>query len=206
MQSVESMPPAAELKVVLIGDSAVGKTSLFLRMKGEDFVEDQTSTIGGACSIFTVQTDNGKVELNMWDTAGQEKFRTIVPMYFRNASVVLLVFDLTMRNTFDSIGEWIQLLRDKAPETIKLILVGNKSDKRKEIPEHVQLSELLEAGEKYDAVLSIETSALSGVGIDILKETIANQYFEIKKAQGSGTVVLDSPSTESASSKQNQCC
>ena len=196
-----------ELKVVLIGDSSVGKTSIFQRMKGDDFVMDQTSTVGGSCSYFEVKTEKGSVNLNMWDTAGQERFRTIVPMYFRKAAVVIIVFDVTKRTTFDTIDEWYSLLREKAPENAKIVLVGNKTDLRQKVSESVQVAEIVRKGEQLGAIFSTETSALSGNGIDLLKETIAMQAFENDEE---ADMVQTEPATinvtETTPAPKSSCC
>ena len=193
-----------EIKVVLIGDSGVGKTSLFQRIKGDDFCEKQSSTVGGSCSYFEVQTEKGPVNLNMWDTAGQERFRTIVPMYFRKASVVIIVFDVTKRSTFDSISEWHTLIREKAPETAKIILVGNKTDLWNNAAESVQTGEIARKGEELNAVFSAETSALSGTGIELLKETIALQAFEEDEDAVAQPQVIDVNETQETS--KSSCC
>lgn len=198
-----------EIKVVLIGDSAVGKTSLFQRMKGEDFIEDQSSTVGGSCSYFEVQTEKGDVKLNMWDTAGQERFRTIVPMYFRKAGVVLIVFDVTKRGTFDSIDEWYRLVCDKAPQNAKIILVGNKTDLRQSKNDSVQVAEIVKKGEEIGAIFSTETSALSGNGIELLKETIAIQAYENKDNNDDSAIVVESKTINVAETKETHkllCC
>ncbi|EAY21862.1 small GTP-binding protein, putative [Trichomonas vaginalis G3] len=193
----------AELKVVLIGDSAVGKTSLFLRMKGDDFLDEQSPTIGVSCSIFPVSTEKGVVEFNMWDTAGQERFRIIVPMYFRKAAVILIVCDISLRSSFESIPEWVNLIRDKAPDDAKLIIVGNKCDLRNE--SSVSLEELCNMGEEYNAILTLETSAMNGIGIDLLKETIADQAFVVQSATEPSNKV-DITTTETPKDKNKSCC
>ena len=201
-----------ELKVVLIGDSAVGKTSIFSRMKGDDFVTDQTSTVGGSCSYFEVKTEKGSVNLNMWDTAGQERFRTIVPMYFRKAAVVIIVFDVTKKATFDAIDEWYSLVREKAPENVKIILVGNKTDLRQSVSESVQVADIVGKGESLGAIFSTETSALSGNGIELLKETVALQAFEDEadNAEVESTPntinVKETKAAPNTSSSSSSCC
>ena len=194
-----------ELKAVLIGDSAVGKTSLFNRMKGQDFVEDQSSTVGGSCSVFQVKTEKGEVDINMWDTAGQERFRTIVPMYFRKAAVVVIVFDITCRQTFDNIDEWIKIVNERAPN-VKLIIIGNKCDLRKEDSDFVSTSEIMSTAEKYGAILAGETSALSGSGIDLLKETIANCYFMGVDDDKEQNQTVDVAESTNNNTEKSSCC
>ena len=194
-----------ELKAVLIGDSAVGKTSLFMRMKGQDFVDDQTSTVGGSCSIFQVKTEKGEVDISIWDTAGQERFRTIVPMYFRKAAVVIIVFDITCRQSFENIDEWVKIVNENSTN-IQLIIIGNKCDLRSENPDFVSTSEIIDAGNKYGALLAGETSALSGSGIDLLKETIANCYFTIANNEKADDQAVEITENTNNGNWKDMCC
>ena len=195
-----------EIKVVLIGGSAVGKTSLFQRMEGRGFSRDQPST-SSAC--FEVKTEKGPVKLIMRDTAGHESYRAIIPIFFRNASVVIIVFDVTKRNTFDSINEWFEFVRENAPENTKIVLVGNKTDLRESVKDSVQVSEIVRKGDEIGAIFSTETSALSGNGIDLLKETVAlhafEKYEEVTKAVEPEVVDVSSTTDTKEPDKKN-CC
>ena len=192
-----------EIKVVFIGDSGVGKTSLFQCLQGVDLQKDLTPTIGGSHVNISLDGEKGKIECNVWDTAGQEKFRTLVPMYFQSAHFVLLVFDVTSRDSFESIDQWMEIVREKAPTNVKIIILGNKVDLLKETKEHVQLSELEEVGKRYNSVLSIQVSAVKGEGINLIKSSIYNEYFKIGEEQQQQ---IKNETNLNLNSKQSQPC
>lgn len=117
-----------KLKVVLIGDAAVGKTSLSVRFTEDKFGDNYRYTIGGSYCTRSLYVDNKKIMFQIWDTAGTERFKSIVPFYLRDADVAIVAYDITERNTFENINQWLRLLQESAPETIKCALVGNKCD------------------------------------------------------------------------------
>jgi small GTP-binding protein len=116
------------IRVVLIGDTAVGKSTLCQALKGNvDEYMIPNSTIGAEFS--TMITDQN-IQFELWDTAGQEKYRSLVPLYFRKADIFLLMFDVTQRTSFDSIDSWLDLLQRYTNATLPIVLVGNKIDIR----------------------------------------------------------------------------
>ena len=117
----------AKYKVVLLGNSSVGKTSILYRIKNEKFKEDQDSTIG--CEFFAHDVDVGtdKVKLLLWDTAGQEVFRAFTKNFLRGAKLVIIVYDVTSLKSFDDIADWINEVKSAAIES-RVIVVGNKAD------------------------------------------------------------------------------
>jgi Ras-related protein Rab-1A len=118
----------ALLKVMLLGDGGVGKSSLMLRFTDDQFIEQHMSTLGVDYKNRGVMINGRAVNLQIWDTAGQERFRTITRVYYRRTQGVLLVFDVTNRSSFENVEYWMGNLEEHAaPETEK-ILVGNKSD------------------------------------------------------------------------------
>ena len=100
-------------KVVLIGGSSVGKSSIVSKFIFNEFNENQYSTIGAAFITKTIVIDNINVKLELWDTAGQEKFDSLVPMYYRNAHAVIVVYDVTDKETFDRAKRWITQINDQ---------------------------------------------------------------------------------------------
>lgn len=116
-------------KLVLIGDSGVGKSCLLLRFADDAFTESFISTIGVDFRFRTVKIGDKTVKLQIWDTAGQERFRTITSAYYRGADGIIMVYDVTHRESFDHVREWLrEVEKYAAPETAKL-LIGNKSDR-----------------------------------------------------------------------------
>ncbi|KAK8885893.1 hypothetical protein M9Y10_041350 [Tritrichomonas musculus] len=174
-ESPKSKIPKA--KIVFIGNSSVGKTALFERLKKKTFISNTSPTISGACANINVELDsNVNITLMVWDTAGEESFRSIVPMYFSRAAFILIVYDITSPSSFDSIPEWFDLSKSKAPEWSKVIIIGNKSDL--EDQRKVSLSDCDELCHKLGAFFSIETSAITGDGINDLLHYIASTVKE----------------------------
>lgn len=116
-------------KVVMIGDSGVGKSNLLTRFTRDEFKQDSKSTIGVEFGTQTMQIDRKTIKAQIWDTAGQERYRAITSAYYRGAVGALLVYDITKKATFENIKEiWLEELRQNADETIVVALVGNKKD------------------------------------------------------------------------------
>ncbi|KAJ2455130.1 Vacuolar protein sorting-associated protein 21 [Coemansia sp. RSA 2336] len=123
-------PPAKpiQIKVVLLGEAAVGKSSLVLRFVNDDFVENKEPTIGAAFMTQKVRLDDSVLKLDIWDTAGQERFHSLAPMYYRNAQAALVVYDITRASSLDRAKSWIKELERQANPNIVVALVGNKLD------------------------------------------------------------------------------
>ncbi|KAG8068006.1 hypothetical protein GUJ93_ZPchr0005g14492 [Zizania palustris] len=117
-------------KVVLIGDSGVGKSNLLSRFTKNEFSLESKSTIGVEFATRSLQVDGKVIKAQIWDTAGQERYRAITSAYYRGAVGALLVYDVTRRATFDSVARWLRELRDHTDPSIVCMLIGNKSDLR----------------------------------------------------------------------------
>jgi Ras-related protein Rab-1A len=115
-------------KILLIGDSSVGKSSLLMRFADDTFHESFLPTIGVDFKIRTIMNEGSIVKLQMWDTAGQEKFKNITTAYYKGAQGVILVFDLTDRKSFEDAKNWFAEVDKYANPNVVKILVGNKSD------------------------------------------------------------------------------
>jgi small GTP-binding protein len=117
------------MKAVLLGDCGVGKTAIIKRMVGEGFQERTAATAGGSGQVITVQSSDGRpVTLHLWDTPGSESYRSLVPLYIRDSIVIVIVYDLTQRDSCLYLGEWVTFCRDRGPEHIRLVILGNKTD------------------------------------------------------------------------------
>eukprot|EP01104_Vermistella_antarctica_P004223 TRINITY_DN14717_c0_g1_i1.p1 TRINITY_DN14717_c0_g1~~TRINITY_DN14717_c0_g1_i1.p1 ORF type:complete len:237 (-),score=50.12 TRINITY_DN14717_c0_g1_i1:89-799(-) len=115
-------------KLLLIGNSGVGKSSILLRFADDRYDAGQTSTIGVDFKIRTIEIDDKRVKLQIWDTAGQERFKTVTKAYFRGSHGIMLVYDITSMKTFDGAKYWLKELQQHAPTNCIKILVGNKCD------------------------------------------------------------------------------
>ena len=116
------------VKVVIVGDSGVGKTNLLSRFSADKFEDNTRNTIGVDFTAVDLQIQGKKVKTQFWDTAGQEKYRSIASAYYKNSQGVILVYDISRRESFENIQNWWQELRDQGEPGIEMILVGNKAD------------------------------------------------------------------------------
>lgn len=117
-----------QFKLVLLGEAAVGKSSLVLRFVKGHFTEFQESTIGAAFMTQTLALDDQTVKFEIWDTAGQERYHSLAPMYYRGAQAAVVVYDVTSQDSFERAQRWISELRDQASKDIVIALAGNKVD------------------------------------------------------------------------------
>jgi Ras-related protein Rab-1A len=115
-------------KVLLIGDSGVGKSCLLLRFADNSFNSSFISTIGVDFKVKTMEVNGSKVKMQIWDTAGQERFRTITSSYYRGAHAIMIVYDITDQESFNNVRNWLQEIDKFASDNVNKILVGNKSD------------------------------------------------------------------------------
>eukprot|EP01054_Gregarina_sp_Poly1_P011427 Gregarina_sp_Poly_1__11426@NODE_976_length_5498_cov_252_990794_g689_i0_p4_GENE_NODE_976_length_5498_cov_252_990794_g689_i0NODE_976_length_5498_cov_252_990794_g689_i0_p4_ORF_typecomplete_len142_score9_96Ras/PF00071_22/2_4e54Roc/PF08477_13/6e28Arf/PF00025_21/6_9e21SRPRB/PF09439_10/1_4e09Gtr1_RagA/PF04670_12/5e09MMR_HSR1/PF01926_23/3_7e06GTP_EFTU/PF00009_27/4_3e05Septin/PF00735_18/0_00014AIG1/PF04548_16/0_00029RsgA_GTPase/PF03193_16/0_15RsgA_GTPase/PF03193_16/6_9e02RsgA_GTPase/PF03193_16/32AAA_22/P len=115
-------------KLLLIGDSGVGKSCLLLRFADDNYTESYISTIGVDFKIRTIELESKTVKLQIWDTAGQERFRTITSSYYRGAQGIIVVYDVTDRDSFDHVRQWMQEIERYAGNDVCRLLVGNKND------------------------------------------------------------------------------
>mmetsp|Transcript_26507 Transcript_26507/g.59334 ORF Transcript_26507/g.59334 Transcript_26507/m.59334 type:complete len:195 (-) Transcript_26507:44-628(-) len=119
---------AREVKVVLLGDTGVGKSSLVLRFITNEFKPYVESTIGASFMSRLILVDGAPIKFQIWDTAGQEKYHSLAPMYYKGAAAAIVVYDITKRKTFETLQQWVAELRTQGPENIVITLAGNKCD------------------------------------------------------------------------------
>ncbi|KAL6061229.1 Ras-related protein Rab-11A [Balamuthia mandrillaris] len=161
-------------KVVLIGDSSVGKSNLLSRFTRDEFSMDSKSTIGVEFATKSIQCDSKTIKAQIWDTAGQERYRAITSTYYRGAVGALLVYDISKATTFKNLDRWLEELKENAVPDIVVMLVGNKSDLK-----HIR-EVSVEEGTKYaeEHHLSfIETSALDSSNVELAFTRILTGLF-----------------------------
>ena len=164
-----------KIKVVLLGESGVGKTSIILRFINNIFSKNQVSTILATFSSKRISYNDNKdiILYNIWDTAGQEKFRSIAKINYKDAGVIILVFDITNQNSFENIKEyWYPEVKENAPEHAIIALVAAKCDLIEEL--EVNFEEV-ESYVKSINVIYKKTSSLTNKGIDELFEEIGKK-------------------------------
>lgn len=174
-------------KVVVIGDSAVGKTQVLSRFAKNAFCFDSKSTIGVEFQTRTVSIQSKVIKAQIWDTAGQERYRAVTSAYYRGALGAMLVYDITKRQTFDHVARWVEELRAHADGSIVIMLIGNKADlvDSRAVP----TEDAVEFAERQGLFFS-ETSALSGHNVESaflkLLEEIFNMVSRKTLLVGSG--------------------
>jgi small GTP-binding protein len=117
-----------EFKVVILGSTLVGKTSIVSRLATDSFSPTTAPTVGTALRGHIVKIGELEVKLQLWDTGGSEKYRSMVPLYFQHAEAAIIVYDITSRESFNDVTFWLKELREKGPESIVIALAGNKCD------------------------------------------------------------------------------
>lgn len=151
-------------KIILVGDSDVGKTCVVQSFKTGLFVENQLNTIGVDFTVRTLDIDGKKIKMQVWDTAGQERFRTITQSYYRSAHGAMVAYDITRRPTFESVPHWIHEIRHYGAAGVVLILIGNKSDLHSE--RQVLFEDACTLAEDRGALAALETSAKDAQNVD----------------------------------------
>merc|ERR1712216_678125 len=179
-----------QFKLVLLGEGAVGKSSLVLRFVRGQFFEYQESTIGAAFLTQNVSLNDYTVKFEIWDTAGQERYHSLAPMYYRGAAAAIVVYDITNRDTFQRGKQWVkELQRQGNPNTV-IALAGNKSDlasKRKVEPEEA------ESYASDNGIFFMETSAKTATNVNELFVAIARKLPKNtpQRAAGQGLVIAN---------------
>ncbi|RVX23397.1 hypothetical protein VitviT2T_010696 [Vitis vinifera] len=163
-------------KVVLIGDSAVGKSQILARFARNEFSLDSKATIGVEFQTRTLVIQHKSVKAQIWDTAGQERYRAVTSAYYRGAVGAMLVYDITKRQSFDHIPRWLEELRGHADKNIVIILIGNKTDLEEQ--RAVPTEDAKEFAEK-EGLFFLETSALEATNVENAFLTVLTEIFNI---------------------------
>lgn len=163
------------IKLLMLGDSGVGKTSLVRQYANEEFSTNFITTIGIDYKIKLLDVGDTRVKLQIWDTAGQERFRTITTSYFKGANGIMLVYDITDRETFKNIAVWAKDIKENADPQVCIVLVGNKKDLEKD--RSVSYEEGLQMARKMN-VHFWEVSAKVGENVNTAYEDIAQNTKE----------------------------
>ena len=168
-----------EIKICLLGDVSVGKTSIASRFCKNSFNENYINTIGGAYQQQNIALNNGaKIKLHIWDTSGQDRFRSMTNLYYRDAQVAILTYDVTNEQSLESLNYWLNELNDKVEiDNMLLCLAGNKNDvdaSEKRVP----TSKGKAFADEHNMIF-FETSAKTGAGVKELFQAIATKEYEL---------------------------
>ena len=174
-------------KILLLGDSEVGKSCFLMRYSDNVFIDNYITTIGLDYKLKTVKLDTGKtIKVQLWDTAGQDKYRTIAKNYYKGSHGILLLYDITKQSSFDNIREWVRDIKEEVSEKAIIFLIGNKID----IEDQRKISK--EKGEELAEEFKIpffEASAKSGKNVDEVFKALYNKiceiYGDLEKERGS---------------------
>jgi small GTP-binding protein len=190
-----------DVKVIFVGDSGVGKTSIIGRMRSENYFQGTQPTVGGSSVSIEAETTKGNLRFIVWDTAGQEEFRSILPLYFRDAAACLIVFSVTDSKSFENVKEWLEVTRNAAPPSVAIGLLGNKSDC--DTDRQVSCEEGAQKSEKLELAFYCETSAVTGQNIEEILPTIAG-HVQLEKRKAPSVIISEAPARTDQS--KQKCC
>ncbi|KAH7691687.1 Small GTPase superfamily ARF/SAR type protein [Dioscorea alata] len=199
------------IKLLLIGDSGVGKSCLLLRFSDDTFTTSFITTIGIDFKIRNIELDGKRIKLQIWDTAGQERFRTITTAYYRGAMGILLVYDVTDESSFNNIRNWIRNIEQHASDNVNKILVGNKAD-MDESKRAVPTSRGQMLADEY-GIKFFETSAKTNYNVEQVFFSIARdikqRLVESETKAEPQTIKISKPDATTAASTaaaKSSCC
>ncbi|KAJ7002522.1 hypothetical protein NC653_007877 [Populus alba x Populus x berolinensis] len=191
-------------KLLLIGDSSVGKSCLLLRFADDSYVDSYISTIGVDFKIRTVEQDGKTIKLQIWDTAGQERFRTITSSYYRGAHGIIIVYDVTEMESFNNVKQWLHEIDRYANDSVCKLLVGNKCDL---VENKVVDTQTAKAFADELGIPFLETSAKDSINVEQAFLTMAG---EIKKKMSNQPTANNSTGTVQMKGQpieqKNNCC
>ncbi|CAD8155356.1 unnamed protein product [Paramecium pentaurelia] len=195
------------IKILLIGNSGVGKTQILLRYTENQFKTSFLSTIGIDFKIKKIQVDEKVVKMQIWDTAGQERYQTITQTYYKGAMGIILVFAVNDKETFNDIDKWMNQIKQHASDNIIKVLIGNKTD----LPDRcITYEQALKMAQKYN-IPYFETSAKDGTNINDtfqqIAKTIKEQLEKLPQQQNGAFNKLNSaPNQDQQRYEETMCC
>jgi len=197
-----------QFKLVLLGESAVGKSSLVLRFVKGQFLDYQESTIGAAFLTQTVCLNDTTVKFEIWDTAGQERYHSLAPMYYRGAQAAIVVYDITSYDSFDRAKKWVKELQRQGNPNIVIALAGNKVDLASKRTVEIEESQ---AYAEENGILFMETSAKTAANVNELFVAIAKKLPKTQQPPRPNSTRLlppagDTPAQGKPAQKQSGGC
>ena len=194
-------------KLILIGDSAVGKSNILLKYLKNEFDKNSRATVGVEFGTKNVLINGKKVKIQIWDTAGQERYRSITSAYYKGAKGAFIVYDITNKSTFDNIDKWISDLKLNGDQNICIVILGNKSDLNES--RQVSTNDGMKKAEMFKTAF-METSALNGENIGEAFEELIEEIYQNNKAAFEQINKKDMDKgvnlNENKNTSNNKCC
>ena len=194
-------------RIIIVGDSCVGKSCLLLKFTENSFKDSHDVTLGVEFGTKSISIEGKPIKLQIWDTSGQENFRSITRSFYRRADAVILVFDMTARHTFDHCSHWLEEIKQNSSADILIFLAGNQMDlvdAEKETPE-ITLEEAQELVNKNQLCSFIQTSAKTGINVEQLFFNAAKELIvklKDRKEVKAEKLEIQLPSTK----RKKKCC
>ena len=204
-------------KYIIIGDPSVGKSNLLMKFAHNKFTDEYQTTIGVEFGAKNIQLNDQIYRIQIWDTAGQENFRSITRAYFKNCVCAMIVYDITCRKSFEHIQNWLQDVHDQSPKTVLTILIGNKID----LEDKRAIS--TDEGQEYatqNGLIFMETSAKTGEGVEEIFKISAEEiekkmkqnYYDLKsetcgiKQGKTNNIKLNDNDNNNKNKEKKGCC
>ena len=188
-------------KIVVLGDISVGKTSILSRFRYGVFEPEYMPTLGIDFFSQNLFYEDKTIRLILWDTAGEERFRSLIPSYLKNADCIIIVFDITNKDSFNSLNKWLADSKNNASEGTIYIICGNKSDlKEKRTVNENEIDEYI----KKNELIYVECSAKNGEGIKDLFNTVAKNLGEVNFAKSDYAVNVDLNNVNEVKTEQSK--
>ena len=199
------------IKVILLGDSGVGKTNIILKYIKGEFNMNSITTIGTTYAIKELKRNNTIYNLNVWDTTGQEVYRSVTKLFIQGAKIIILVYSIDKKDSFESLDYWYNAIKELCGNDIILAIVGNKVDLFDENEKGDQVHE--EEGQKYaeekKAIFRLTSAKVDKKGIDSLFDLLLDKYIEKNETKIENrqinSIVINSKNT-GKKQKKNKCC
>ena len=202
-ESIDSTSYDEKIKLMVIGETRVGKTALIKKYTKNVFGGTYLTTVGIDFQEKIINVEEKSVKLQIWDTAGEERFRNIAKSYFHTSDGFLLVYDISCKDSFEKLNFWYEQIKLNAPENTKCVVAGNKCD----LEEKRQVNK--NEGENFAKTYNIdfyETSAKDGINVDVVFQTLASEIMKDIKKNGSKNKRSSQVLKKNTKSKKKSCC
>ena len=205
--SIEEEDYDEKVKLMIIGDSSVGKSSLLKKYCKNEFSNSYITTVGIDFQVKILTINNIKIKIQIWDTAGEERYRVVAKNYFNTSDGFIIMYDITNRESFDSVSNWVEQIKESTPNYKKSVIFGNKSDLNK--LRDVQINEGKELAKKHDFKF-FETSAKDGSnlneGIESLVKDVLKDIDSIKLKRRNTTSLKEKKKSKVNKNVKEPCC